>query len=63
MGSENLNISNNNMNSFIGNPIYDNKNLNREYIKFIKENVSVDIPEILLKKRKKKKKSIKKKIY
>ena len=56
MGSENLNISNNNMNSFIGNPIYDNKNLNREYIKFIKENVSVDIPDILLDKRNKKKK-------
>ena len=61
MGSENLNISNNNMNSFIGNPIYDNKNLNREYIKFIKENVSVDIPDILLDKRYKKKKVLKKK--
>ncbi len=60
MGSENLNISNNNMNSFIGNPIYDNKNLNRKYIKFIKENVSVDIPDILLDKKYKKKKVLKK---
>ncbi len=60
MENHNLNISNNNMNSFLGNPIYNNK-LSKKYIKFVNKNPNANIPKILLDSRYKKKQVLKKK--